>query len=544
MELFGSTRRASADFGTRAAEGPGVLLRWTAPDQMTGDDRLTLGSSIVFLALAGLSAVRARREPLAFSLGALYLDLFAYNLLDLIGNNAKGEGPPRWLNAATSGLAVPLAFGVVVTFVGQRRQHRPVLLGLYAYFGVLALACVAPFVFPSFAWFPLGEIWAWLVAAGLSVGLAYAMVLLVRHLRACTQDERPSAALVLASFVFGVGGSGTDVFAIAGAPVPKLAAWGLLASGALLAAGTLRFQLVHGLTLRTMLTSIVIALTGIVAQLAVVRYWSASGGLVVLSSLVVTLAVWGALRHVSGLYAERAARLRYHATLGRLAAQMAHDVRNPLAAVRGSAEFLLEERARGRSLDEHVMYLELILEQTDRIGRVVEDYQRLGRAEAKCACLDLGDTLRDVVAAQRMALGEGVDLKLEVVGGPCTVMADAGLVVGAVENLLRNAHEAMPKGGKIAVVIERKGSLAVVRVVDTGQGMDASTRDAALDDFFTTKAKGSGLGLSFVRRVAEAHGTSVRVTSAVGKGTTVELGFPLVEEDAVPSLREADSEVV
>jgi signal transduction histidine kinase len=302
--------------------------------------------------------------------------------------------------------------------------------------------------------------------------------------------------------------------------------------------------LVRGLTLRTMLTSIVIALTGIVAQLAVVRYWSASGGLVVLSSLVVTLAVWGALRHVSSLYAERAARLRYHATLGRLAAQMAHDVRNPLAAVRGSAEFLLEERARGRSLDEHAMYLELILEQTDRIGRVVEDYQRLGRAEAKCACLDLGDTLRDVVTAQRMALGEGVDVLLELEGGPCTVMADAGLLVGAVENLLRNAHEAMPKGGTIRVVVERKGSLAVVRVVDTGQGMDASTREAALDDFFTTKAKGSGLGLSFVRRVAEAHGSSVRVTSAVGKGTTVELGFPLVEEGAVPSLGEAGSEVI
>jgi len=227
-----------------------------------------------------------------------------------------------------------------------------------------------------------------------------------------------------------------------------------------------------------------------------------------------------------------------------LAAQMAHDVRNPLAAVRGSAEFLLEERARGRSLDEHAMYLELILEQTDRIGRVVEDYQRLGRAEAKCACLDLGDTLRDVVTAQRMALGEGVDVLLELEGGPCTVMADAGLLVGAVENLLRNAHEAMPKGGTIRVVVERKGSLAVVRVVDTGQGMDASTREAALDDFFTTKAKGSGLGLSFVRRVAEAHGSSVRVTSAVGKGTTVELGFPLVEEGAVPSLGEAGSEVI
>lgn len=509
---------------------------------MTGDDRITLGSSIVFLALAGLSAMRARREPLAFALGALYLDIFAYNLLDLIGNNATDEGPPHWLNAAAASLAVPLAFGVVVTFVGQRRKHRRFLQGLYVYFGALTLFCVSPFLIPKLAWFPLGAVWAWFVAFGLSVALAYSVILLVRHLRTCAEDERPSAMLVLAALILGVGGSGTDVFAIAGAPIPKLAAWGLLGSGALLAAGTLRFQFVRGLTVRAMLTSIAIALAGIVAQLAVARYWSASGGIVVLSSLVVTLAVWGSLRHVSGIYAERAARLRYHATLGRLAAQMAHDVRNPLAAVRGSAELLLEEHARGRSLDDHVAYIELILEQTDRIGRVVEDYQRLGRAEAKCSCIDLGAMLRDVVNAQRIALGEGVRVELEIEGGPCMVMADAGLVVGAVENLLRNAHEAMPEGGSVRVWVSRAGSCAVIHVTDTGNGMDASTREAALDDFFTTKAKGSGLGLSFVRRVAEAHGTSVRLTSTVGKGTTVELPLPLADGAFLP-LREHDSGV-
>lgn len=511
-----------------------MLLRLSDPDIMSGDDRLTLGSSIVFLALAGLSAMRARREPLALALGALYLDLFAYDLLDLIANNARDEGPPKWLNAASACLAVPLAFSVVATFVGERRRLRVFSRALFAYFGCLAAGCLVPFVFPSFAWFPLSATWAYLVALGLVVGLAHAILLLVRHLRSCAEDEHPSATLVLAAFVFGVGGCGTDVFAIAGLPVPKLAAWGLLGSGVLLAAGTLRFQLVRGLTLRALVTSIAIAVAGIVAQLAMVRYFSANLALLVLSSVVVTLAVWGALRHISGLFAERDARLRYHATLGRLAAQMAHDVRNPLAAVRGSAEFLLEERARGRSVDPHDAYLTLILEQADRIGRVVEDYQRLGRAEAVPSRLDAVRLLRDVVEAQRLAVGEGVRIEL-VADEAVAVMADGGLVASAVENLVRNAAEAMPAGGAVRVGLLVRPPLAVVFVEDDGPGMDATTREAALDDFFTTKATGSGLGLSFVRRVAEAHGTRVRLTSAPAKGTRVELALPLADEPPASS---------
>lgn len=511
------------------------MLRWSEPEQMTFDDRLTLGSSIVFLALAGLSAMRARREPLAFALGALYLDIFAYDVLDLIGNNATGEAPPRWLNAAAAGLAVPLAFNVILTFVGQKRRLAWALRALMVYFVVLAGVCLLPFAVPSFAWFPLSAAWAGVVAPGLTIGLAYATVLLVRHLRVCQDDERPSSRLVLAALILGVGGSGTDIFAIAGAPVPRLAAWGLLASGVLLAAGTLRFKLVRGLTPRAMATSIAIALAGIVAQLAMVRVWSANGALVMLSSVVVTLAVWGALRHVSGQHAEQAVRLRYHATLGRLAAQMAHDVRNPLAAVRGSAQFLLEEHACGRSLDEHAHYLTLILEQTERIGRVVEDYQRLGRAEAHRTRIDLAEVVTDVVEAQRVALGASVRIELDIAADCPQVHGDASLLSAALENLIRNAHEAMPEGGLVKVSTSRVGPRVVLRVEDDGLGMDAVTREHAQDDFYTTKASGSGLGLAFVRRVAEAHDTSVRITSAVGRGTVVELALPLSEPDGPPS---------
>ena len=101
---------------------------------------------------------------------------------------------------------------------------------------------------------------------------------------------------------------------------------------------------------------------------------------------------------------------------------------------------------------------------------------------------------------------------------------------GALENLVRNALEAMPDGGTLVVRTERAASTdatgVVISVEDAGAGMDARTRERAFDDFYTTKATGSGLGLAFVRRVAEAHGGEVSLTSRVGVGTVVRMRLP------------------
>lgn len=519
----GGAARVQSPASARALEE-----RHASDHRMTADDRLTLGSSIVFLALASLAAVRARREPLAVPLGALYLDLFAYDVLDLIGSNSGGDAA-RWFNAATAALAVPLAFEVVATFVGQRRRLRWAARGLWGYFVLVALVCVSPLAIPQLGAFALSPAWAVLVALGLSVTLVVSFGLLARHLRRSAREERASAWLVTAAVALGVGGSGTDVFAIAGAPVPRLAAWGLLGSGVLLAAGTLRFRLVRDLTPRAMATSIAIAFGGVVAQIGLARSWGAGSALLVLASVVISLAVWGALRHVAGRFAEGAARMRYHATLGRFAAQMAHDVRNPLAAARGAAQLLLEEHAQGRPLEESVRYLTLIVEQTDRIGQVVEQYQRLGRVEASLVRVDLAVLLGDLVEAQRLAVGEGVTLTLALEPGCPAIRADAELLASAFENLVRNASEAMPKGGAIRVGAERRGDGVSVWVDDDGEGMDAVTRENAQDDFFTTKTTGSGLGLAFVRRVADAHDAALSITSSLGQGTRVEVLFPHAE---------------
>ena len=114
--------------------------------------------------------------------------------------------------------------------------------------------------------------------------------------------------------------------------------------------------------------------------------------------------------------------------------------------------------------------------------------------------------------------------------------ADADLVGGALENLVRNAVEAMPDGGTLRIVTraERAGEQTdlVLSVEDTGVGMDARRAERAFDDFFTTKPTGTGLGLAFVRRVALAHGGTASLTSDVGKGTRVELRLPAVADES------------
>jgi signal transduction histidine kinase len=97
-----------------------------------------------------------------------------------------------------------------------------------------------------------------------------------------------------------------------------------------------------------------------------------------------------------------------------------------------------------------------------------------------------------------------------------------------LENLVRNAMEAMPDGGTVTVRTARSGAESVLlSVADTGCGMDARTRERAFDDFFTTKALGSGLGLAFVRRVVEAHGGRVSLESEQGRGTLVSVRLPV-----------------
>jgi signal transduction histidine kinase len=261
---------------------------------------------------------------------------------------------------------------------------------------------------------------------------------------------------------------------------------------------------------------------------ALFRLWGADRALLVLGSIGVTLVLFTALRRVIASYASRKQRAERMATLGQFAAQMAHDIRNPLAALKGAAQFLKQEWLQGKTGPSQIEFIDLIGAEVARVERVVENYQRLGRVEPLLASLQVNQLVSQIVALKAFA-ARGVTVFTELAPELPACRIDSDLFSGALENLLRNASEAMPEGGALTIrtsLVRTGQDFVAVEVADSGPGMDARTKEHAFDAFFSTKAAGSGLGLAFVRRVAEAHGGAVALMSEAGRGTRVRMTFP------------------
>jgi signal transduction histidine kinase len=216
--------------------------------------------------------------------------------------------------------------------------------------------------------------------------------------------------------------------------------------------------------------------------------------------------------------------------LGRFSAQMAHDVRNPLAALRGSVQLLKHDLAAPQAGLDRIEFVDLMAEQIARLERIVDTYGRLARVDLVRDRVSLNEIVRGVLRRESASPPDArIDVQEDFDEALPAPFVDRDMFATVVENLVRNAVEAMPAGGTLRVKTFRPagaGEPVGLCVEDTGVGMDARTRERAFDDFFTTKATGTGLGLAFVQRIVEAHGGRVFLASEVGKGTTVQVVLP------------------
>jgi signal transduction histidine kinase len=495
---------------------------------MGSEQWISAASAMSFLALGALALLRGR-SPLAVPLAFLCVAFFAYNTLEVVGHFAD-DPIWDWLDGAAAALVAPPTLWLVTAFVGLGRALRIPLAIASAYFVGIALLCVSPLVHSGLADFAGSDRWAIAMLVGMVPSFGAIPFLLVRHARTASPEERARTQLFGLALLLGVGGVTSDLFAIAGAATPRVAAVGIGSSVFLLGVLVVRARMIERMTGLAVVNALALASVAVLGHLIVLEWLGDRTVLVVFGAVAVTLALLAALRPLMIVLAEERERTRRLALLGRFSAQMAHDLKNPLAAIRGAAQFLVEEAKQGRSLDPHVGFVELILEQVDRLARVVDGYQRLGRVEAVRAPVDLERLVEEVAAAQRAAArGEGIEITTSVRNGPVPpIDADRDLLLGALENLVRNAREAIGDRGRgtVSIVIEPSERHIAIRVEDDGPGMDARTRERAFDEFFTTKARGSGLGLAYVARVAQAHGGRARIESAEGRGTVVEIALP------------------
>lgn len=224
----------------------------------------------------------------------------------------------------------------------------------------------------------------------------------------------------------------------------------------------------------------------------------------------------------------RAERL---SALGEMSAMLAHEIRNPLGSIRGTAEILRDDFSPG---DRKFEFLEILIKETDRLNRVVEDFLRLARPlEVEKKRCDLAAELREIVALQENeARARGVRLSLEGGDAP-PVAGDTERLRQAFLNLILNGLQATGEGGSVTVRLAMLGAHGdtpagvEITVSDTGRGIDPTQREKIFTPFFTTKEGGTGLGLVITQRIVEAHGGTIDLESEPGRGTTFRVWLPV-----------------
>lgn len=230
---------------------------------------------------------------------------------------------------------------------------------------------------------------------------------------------------------------------------------------------------------------------------------------------------------------EAAARSENLAALGRLSAGVAHEIRTPLTSLKLFFQAMRDDAAVSPEHDED---LRIALQQVQRIENTINHFLNFARPrEPALAAVDFQRLIDDALVVVRpRANQQEVEIRTTIAPDLPRVEADVRQLGEALVNLLANALEVMPDGGRLAICVEAETDFSAGReqrwvrfdVSDTGPGIRDEDLDRLFEPFFTTKASGSGLGLAIVRGTLERHGGTVKVHTRLGEGTTFSLYLP------------------
>jgi len=217
------------------------------------------------------------------------------------------------------------------------------------------------------------------------------------------------------------------------------------------------------------------------------------------------------------------------ATIGRMSALVAHEIRNPLSSIGLNTELLEEELAeREGALDgEPRDILHGIAREVERLTDVTEEYLKFARLpKPRLGPENLRDILEDLLRFVQEEIKEaGIEVRNRLSDRPQPVAADEGQLRQAFLNLLRNSLESMPSGGILTIESRQNDGRVLIDISDTGRGIDDSAIGRIFDPFFSTRDNGTGLGLSLTQQIVNEHGGNISCHSQPGQGTrfTVEL---------------------
>ncbi|MFW8600401.1 two-component system sensor histidine kinase NtrB [Desulfobacterota bacterium M19] len=213
------------------------------------------------------------------------------------------------------------------------------------------------------------------------------------------------------------------------------------------------------------------------------------------------------------------------AALGRMAAGIAHEIRNPLGTIRGFAQLFVN---KFKAHPEERQYAEMMVAEVDRLNRTISALLQFSRPrEPEFKAVNLNKLLQKTQSFMADDFkNQAINFELELPLEEIIIKADSDLLMQVILNLLHNALDATENNGRIVLGAARRGKDTALWVTDNGRGLPLEDKERMFDPFFTTKKTGTGLGLAVVHQIIAQHGASIEVETAPGRGCSFTIIFP------------------
>lgn len=213
------------------------------------------------------------------------------------------------------------------------------------------------------------------------------------------------------------------------------------------------------------------------------------------------------------------------AALGQLSAGLAHEIKNPLASMKGSLEILSSDFPPGHEKRE---FLDIFEKELGRLNIVLSEFLQFARTprpdRSPCSLAEIVDAIK--VLCSREANRQGVDFEVSTQDDLPELELDAAQIQQALLNIVLNGIQAMPSGGRLSIRVEHEDDELSIWVRDEGEGIPLENRSRIFDPFFTTKEGGTGLGMAIAHNLIQGHGGDIRIVDGEGPGSTFQIVLP------------------